>query len=246
MKTFKQKIIEYKNKVNLNERFVTTFPINAEILSKEEIEKLNEVKNGYEKTKNLKELIKLKANNNYKNLQLNYWIINTWGGIKSFKKNEKNDFKIGTFENQLVKKKLTKDTFGTISSLSKIASFIDPDNFSIYDSKVIYTLNWLILTTENDLNFFPMPTGRNKVLVDFDLNTIIHLTHLKQYEEKKEIYVNYQVAYFEYCDLLKNLSKEIFGINSKPYELELLLFTISDKEIFDELKTKTKIEINYS
>jgi hypothetical protein len=243
MKTFKQKIIEYRNQINLNERFENTFPIDAEILLTIDLKILNKIDNGFERTKKLKELIKLRAKGNYKNISLNYWIINNWGGIKSFKRNEKNTFKIGTFEKQLHKKKLTKDTFGTISSLSKIASFIDPDNFSIYDSKVIYALNWLILTTENKLNFFPMPIGRNKTLVDFDLSTIIHLIHLKKYEKEEQIFINYQDAYFEYCDLLKNLSKEIYGQDSKPYELELLLFTISDKEIFDELKLKTRLKI---
>jgi hypothetical protein len=244
MMTLIQKIIYYKKQIKLKDRFNKPFPIDANILATKDKKSLKETTNGFDRTLMLKELIKQRANGIYNNTELNFWIINKWGGIKTFKETEKNIKKISVFEKQLKKNKLTKDTFGTISSLSKIPSFIDPDNFVIYDSRVIFTLNWLILTTENlGLKFFPMPTGRNKILVDFDMNTIIHLTHLKQYQNKDELFINYQDAYFTFCNLIKKLSIEIFGPNAKPYLLELLLFTISEKEIFAEIKEMIQVRL---
>lgn len=246
MTTLIKKINYYKKQIKLADRFNKLFPIDANILATKDKKFLNEIENGFDRTLMLKELIRRRAKGIYNNTELNFWIINKWGGIKTFKQTQKNIEKIKIFEKQLKKKKLTKDTFGTISSLSKIPSFIDPDNFVIYDSRVIFTLNWLILTTKNhNLKFFPMPTGRNKILVDFDMNTIIHLTHLTQYQNKEDIFISHQDAYFAYCDLIKKLSIEVFGVNAKPYLLELLLFTISDKEIFAELKEMTEVKLNY-
>lgn len=137
------------------------------------------------------------------------------------------------------------DCFSTISSLSKISSFFDPENFVIYDSRVIYTLNWLILTCENQNGFkekyFPMPSGRNKIIADFDMNTIVNISHISEYVENMKLYVTQQNAYFEFCDFIKTNTKLIYGEDSKPYELEMLLFTLADKEIFNELKEQIKI-----
>jgi len=245
MTTLIEKLLYFKKKIKLAHRFIKPFPFDTNILTTKDKKSLKETVNGFDRTILLKELIKQRAKGVYDNTELNFWVINKWGGIKTFKKTPKNIEKISVFEKQLIKKKLTKDTFGTISSLSKIPSFIDPDNFVIYDSKVIFTLNWLILTTDSQgLKFFPMPTGRNKILVDFDMNTIIHLTHLKQYQNKEEIFINHQDAYFTFCDLMKKLSFKVFGSNAKPYLIELLLFTISDKEIFAELKEMTRVKLN--
>jgi len=247
MTTLIQKLISYKKQIELRDRFNKPFHFDTNILTVKDKKTLNETTNGFDRTLLLKELIKERGKGIYNNTELNFWIINRWGGIKAYKQTTKNIQKISTFEKQLSKRKLTKDTFGTISSLSKIPSFIDPDNYVIYDSRVIFALNWLILTTDSsDLKFFPMPTGRNKVLVDFDMNTIIHLTHLKEYQNKEPLFKDYQVAYFDFCDLMKNLSVEAFGLNAKPYLLELLLFTISDTEIFAELKEMMTVKLNYS
>ena len=118
----------------------------------------------------------------------------------------------------------------------------------IYDSRVIYTLNWLILTCENQKGlkekYFPMPSGRNKIIADFDMNTIVNVSHISEYIEKTELYIPKQNAYFEFCDFIKTNTKLIYGENSKPYELEMLLFTLADKEIFKDLKERIKITIS--
>ena len=73
------------------------------------------------------------------------------------------------------------------------------------------------------------------------MNTIINISHISEYMEKAELFVSQQEAYFDFCDFIKKATKEIYGINAKPYELEMLLFTLADKEIFKELKERIKI-----
>jgi len=85
-----------------------------------------------------------------------------------------------------------------------------------------------------------MPAGRNKKIIEFDLNTIINLSHL---EEPDKLYVLPQEAYFKYCDFIKTTSKLVYGENSKPYELEMLLFVIADIEIFNDVKDRLRIII---
>ncbi|WP_281226324.1 hypothetical protein [Flavobacterium aquiphilum] len=236
---------KYKQSVDLENRFDYNFDIDTNIFSDQEKNELFKNENIFSRNIRLKELIKTKTKGSYKLTDLNFWIINKWGGIQTFKQNENNLKKIETFSNQLAKSKLTKDTFSTISSLSKVSSFIEPDNYVIYDSRVIYAINWLIMTTKpTGLKYFPMPTGRNKKLVDFDINTIIHLTHLESYQNGEEIFYKHSVAYFEFCELIKTLSKTVFDDQTiKPYYLEMLLFTIADNEIFRELIKRTTVEI---
>jgi hypothetical protein len=244
MKTLIDRLKIYKENIKLEDRFKYVFKTNANVFDDHEIKNLTDEQNVFKRNVKLKELIKKKANGSYEQTALNFWIINEWGGIQTFKKNEKNLEKINKFSNQLANSKMTIKNFDTIPSLSKISSFIDPDNYVIYDSRVIYAMNWLIMTTNQaELKFFPMPSARNPKLVDFDINTIIHLKYLNQYKAKNLFY-DKRVAYFEFCNLIKTLSQKVFDdINAKPYILEMLLFTIADEEVYNELTKLTKVEI---
>jgi len=175
------------------------------------------------------------------------WIITKWGGIGSFKDNQANKDRIIKLGSGLEKRKFTKDLFGVISSLSKIASFLNHDEYFVYDSRVIYSLNWLILKGNiKEPLFFPMPESRSSKLTLFDLDTIIHLFYKDDIEKpgfKKSLFVNTNDAYFVYCDLIKELNNRLFP-DHKPYYLEMLLFVIADTTIFDELKSSVQIKIN--
>lgn len=246
MTTLIDRLKKYELTVNLDERWEDDFnDINSELFTEQEIYELKNAKNIFIKNLRLKELIEIKANGLYTSTDLNFWIINKWGGIETFKKNERNIEKIKEYSNQLNKSKLNEDTFGTISSLSKLSSFIEPEKYVIYDSRVIYTINWLILTSQPSVfKFFPIPSGRKKMLLDFDMETIINLIHLGSYD-KKELYYNNSEAYFEFCKLIKSLNKSVFDDQTyKPYRLEMLLFTIAVHEILDEIKQCTTIEID--
>ena len=129
-----------KKSIELDKRFSYYFDISSTLFSDQEKLELKNEPNVFKQNVNLKELIKKKANGCYNLTDLNFWIIKDWGKL-NFKRNDKNIKKIETYSKQLLSKKLTKTNFETISSLSKISSFVDPDNYVIYDSRVIYSIN---------------------------------------------------------------------------------------------------------
>ncbi|RUA34487.1 MAG: hypothetical protein DSY77_05090 [Bacteroidetes bacterium] len=245
-----EKVIErlkmYKNQIDMAERFNFSIDNFDSILDTKERERLFFKKSPFYQNIQLKEILKEKYEKTSNTTPLDFWIINEWGGIRGFKANDRNQEKIRKFREQLIKRKLTLDSFSTISSLSKLSSFIDPDNFVIYDSRVIFTINWLILTCENQNNlkikYYPMPNGRNKIISDFDMNTIINVVHVLDYHENS-LFIHKQQAYFNFCDFIKSATKEIFDKDTKPYQLEMLLFTLADKEIFNEIKNRLKISL---
>jgi len=245
MKNVIEKLKEFSKQIDLKKRFDFNFDISNKIFSSSETKQLSTDKNSFDQNVRLKWILSEKYKTSTEQNVIDFWVVNNWGGIRGFKPNERNIEKIQRFKRQLNKRKLSLDCFSTISSLSKISSFIDLENFVIYDSRVIYTLNWLILTCENQNGFkekyFPMPSGRNKIIADFDMNTIVNVSHISEYVDKTELYITQQKAYFEFCDFIKTNTKLIYGKNSKPYELEMLLFTLADKEIFKDLKERIKI-----
>jgi len=245
MKNVIEKLKEFSKQIDLKKRFDFNFDISNKIFSSSETKQLSTDKNSLDQNVRLKWILSEKYKTSTEQNVIDFWVVNNWGGIRGFKPNERNIEKIQRFKRQLNKRKLSLDCFSTISSLSKISSFIDLENFVIYDSRVIYTLNWLILTCENQNGFkekyFPMPSGRNKIIADFDMNTIVNVSHISEYVDKTELYITQQKAYFEFCDFIKTNTKLIYGKNSKPYELEMLLFTLADKEIFKDLKERIKI-----
>jgi len=251
-----EKLQKYIDCKKLEDRYKFDFTLDSDLLvsknlvTKKEIEEIKSESNSFTKNIKLKELISRKYHSNYTNNELNFWLINNWGGIGSFKNDAdgKNRAKINKISILLKKKietrqvELSKDIFETISSLSKLASFYEPENYVIYDSRTTYSLNWLILTTGlEDEKFFPMPAGRNKNLKEFDLDTIVRLKYKNKADA--ELYYSYKEAYFVYCETIKELSVGIFGADKKPYFLEMLLFAIANEDIYKEIKKCTKLEI---
>lgn len=178
--------------------------------------------------------------------RFNFWIINKWGGINGFKENEKNKNKIKKFKDELKKGKLTRDTFSTISSLSKLSSFWDCKNYAIYDSKVIYSINWLILKLSQQKKYFPIPSGRNKVIANYNIDTVIRLFHKDRKDD--ELYYSYKEAYNIYCELIRDWSLKLWSDKHSerqqyPFYLEMLLFLVADKEIFEDIKKSISITI---
>jgi hypothetical protein len=94
------------------------------------------------------------------------WVIRNWGGIK----NPPSSDKILKNKQNVFKGELS---FDSISSFSKVASFLNDTNCAVYDSRVAFTLNWLIFINhlhKNDYNcekdlgymkFFQQPNGKN-------------------------------------------------------------------------------------
>ncbi len=180
-------------------------------------------------------LVKEFESNN--NLELNYWIIREWGGIKTFQNNEHNNQQIEDFRQQLNQNQLQRSTFNVISSLSKLASFWYPEMYSIYDSRSIFSLNWLIFRHTNDRQLFPQPVGRNAAVSMYDTSTLYRLSGLNFIER------DWKTAYHEYCALLRDLAREAFN-KDRPYYVEMLLFVIAPQLIVDDILMNTTVKIN--
>lgn len=170
------------------------------------------------------------------NLHIHYWIINKWGKIGSFKQSRTNDEKLKKLYKQLELGKLTKSVFDVISSLSKVASFQYPDKYAIYDSRAIYSLNWLMFKY-TDKELFPQPMGRSKKLAQFDQATIFQLA------QKPVTYHSHKTAYHCYCEQLRMLSEAVYGV-PEPYMVEMLLFLIAPNFIVTDIQTSTHIQID--
>lgn len=177
-----------------------------------------------------------------KNKAIEYWIIRQWGGIKRFEKTQKNNERIDMFYNQLCARSLSRDTHVCISSLSKVASFFNPQQYAIYDARATSSLNWLLLKAGATSGFFPVPSGRNTAVTNYDIETIIRL----KCGDSKKLFLNPELAYFEYCNLLIELSPYVWEDEERqqmPFYLEMLLFVIAPYEIVRDIKESIYIQI---
>jgi hypothetical protein len=227
----------YATTVSLDERFSWNFAVDK--LPSAVINLLPK-NNAFQKNVSLKNCLSrhLRCND----FSMEYWVIQTWGGIQRFQKNKINDQRITQLYNSLDMGELSKDLFGRISSLSKVASFFDPSEYAIYDSRAIFSLNWLLLSSGTTDGFFPVPEGRNMEIAKYDIETIIRL----KCGEKKGLFIDHKTAYFKYCNLLKKLSPKTWDneeCKKKPFYLEMLLFVLAPHEIVEDIKKSTRIEI---
>lgn len=226
--------------------------------SEEEKEKIEYLKgaNSYEKAIALKSLIasryksgKLTAR---ARAELGLWIIKDWGRITS-----------GVENNTLSLIRQVKQPyellFDRVASSSKIASFMSPGECIIYDSRVVYSLNWIILSVDA-LNtggkFFPVPSLRNPKLKAFDINVLIRLKYIENYRLKKEaqenkrlisnqdkrLYFQKNKSYTKLNQLIKSIHEKLWAHEpekiKKLYYTEMLLFSIADKEIYDDITSR--------
>jgi hypothetical protein len=170
-------------------------------------------------------------------LTAHYWIIRDWGGIRTFKIRDRNDTAIRTFKEEVLKGKLTRVSFASISSLSKLSSFWEPAKYAIYDSRAVFSLNWIIFRYSNDKQLFPQPLGRNAEISKYDIETLFTLSGIDHR------YRSFKTAYHEYCSLLQDLSEQIYG-SRKPYFAEMLLFLAAPTAIVEDIKRSVTVTID--
>lgn len=224
--------------------------IDLKVITKEQSEVLNN-KTRFKKELELKTIIGQKLNEYNKEseefFQLCHWIIKDWGGIKTGKvKNTENlimDF--------LGSKHLS---FKRIASISKVAAFINPKKYVIYDSRVSYSLNWILLSEDAGEYFFPMPEGRNSKMSALDISVLIRLKNIEHYYPKEsellnnkkyisklddKLFIKKENAYSELIKLVKSINKKLWkGDKEKEanlYYTEMLLFSIADREVFKDI-----------
>nr|WP_294922719.1 hypothetical protein [uncultured Flavobacterium sp.] len=258
------KIVNYlqKHKSNLSTLYKWNVKIEKlfllKILMEDELEIMNSL-TPYEKELKLKKVVgkKLKEalESNFELFdQLCLWIIKDWGGITST--NDKETLNV-------IKKFLSSEnpSFDRIASTSKVGSYLFPQKNIIYDSRVAYSLNWIILSQNAGQYFFPIPEGRNSKMSAFDLNVLIRLKNIANYHTEniehldrklyinnadKKLFINKKQAYSELNNLVKNINQKLWeGDEEKQqnlYYTEMLLFSIADREIFLDITTQYGIK----
>ena len=179
------------------------------------------------------------------------WIIRKWGRINS-----------GSDTMKCVLEFLQTDRpkFKRIASTSKVGGFMTPTKRIIYDSRVAYTMNWIILSENAGDKFFPIPEGRNTKMQAFNLDVLIHLKFSDIFKpdktetwknrnhistKNKEIYISEADAYYELNKLVGNVNRVLWDDyrQLEPFYTEMLLFSLADKGVFQEITERVRIEI---
>lgn len=248
LKPFKERLHELYNwNANLEQLVVLN------VISENELKEWNSLTN-YQKELRIKERVNFNLLNTEKErntcnkfYDISFWVIKNWGGINL--KNEKVKDLVDLF---LLNKSAG---FDKIASISKIAAFLYPEDFIIYDSRVAYTLNWIILSQNAGNKYFPLPEGRNSKMTAFDMNTLIHIKNANLFNvtsldelsgknkfiSKKDqlIYINKNEAYSILNKLIKEINEKLWDNEvqkqSKLYYTEMILFSIADKDVFKEI-----------
>lgn len=172
-------------------------------------------KNQIELRKHLKDIITEITEENRKDVF--DWIVKTWGGVKRgdnteyariVKESSKEELLLNISKAGKRSKKVKK-----VASWSKILSFLYPDEYCIYDSRVTFTLDYLLGRYE-----FTIPLGRN---------TTIEKYISKPTEPTLD-------EYLEYCDLIKQLHPLVWPEKSvkEIYYTEMLIFSLLSDESF--------------
>ncbi|MGZ5501274.1 MAG: hypothetical protein ACXWEW_09015, partial [Nitrososphaeraceae archaeon] len=183
------------------------------------------------------------------------WIIKNWGQIKGIKDADS----INLIEERV--QKLDRGDpfrFDKVASWSKYFAFKYPSQYAIYDTRVIYSLNWLLFQAGED-KFYPCPEGRNSLMKSFDYSIHIFIKKLGFDRVEKIIredidnrspggksraintleqlcFIEKNNAYQRYCDLLKEISGQLFpNDNDSLTKTEMILFAIADKDIVKDV-----------
>lgn len=231
--------------------------VDLDVLPKEAIPLLNG-KTPYEKELILKKKVNLKLHEYYKNDKKRFdklclWIIKDWGGILTAK-----DADTIALINDFLKSE--KPRYKRIASASKVGAYMYPEKYIIYDSRVAYALNWIILSENAGDIFFPIPSGRNSKMNAFDLNVLIRLKNIEHYaptsieemdnrlyinKKDKSHYIPEKESYTVLNNLIREVSNKLWDADKSKmlYFTEMLLFSIADREIFKDITNRLNLEI---
>ena len=185
---------------------------------------IRNAKGDYDKTIKLRNYLNGKRETD-KECKIASWIINDWGKLNTNLKNRNSS------QNEL-KVFLDKCSRGGRMFVLRIFPhglkchrFFAKDRF-FYDSKAIYSLNWIMLKLGCTHDFFPIPPGRSTAIIRYDMGTIVRLKL-----NNPDPFISKAEAYMKYCELinywynnhLSNMKEEY-----EPCEIEMRLFMAFD------------------
>lgn len=194
-----------------------------------------------EKTIIIKSILKEELKKGLSYLDFASWIVNDWGNIKRFVA-KNNEDKLNQLRDNIIQQNNEDYTdiieWEGISSYSKVASFLNEEKFAVYDSRVAFTLNWLIFTNKlhekdgGSMKFFRQPDGRNSDIERHNQETIFNLAYKEKFN-KEVFYYKPKETYKMYCRLLKkacdfcNSQSNNLLNNVTVGKLEMCLFSIA-------------------
>ncbi len=189
--------------------------------------KIQAESDSYKQNKILKENLKdcfSKTISDQKKLELVNYIVNTWGGISEVKQSRRKNLIFQDIDSSdSVEMNISESDY--IASRSKVLSFLKPEEYVICDSRVIFTLNWLLLITrsKDKLIQFSELELRNRICKSYKLSYLLDKFKIKPFD-------NIIDKYTDYLDIVKILTNELKKTNTdwKLYSTEMLLFQIAD------------------
>ena len=229
--------------------------VKLETLTEKQVKEINDISSPYERELRIKNAVGQKLKETLKSNKelfdnLSLWVIKDWGGITSAKDEDTIKLVYDFLERD-------KPNFNRIASTSKVGAFLYPDKNVIYDSRVAYSLNWIILSENAGLKFFPIPDGRNSKMSAFDMNVLIRLKNISVYRTNtledlkqkqfiknsdKKIFIDKQDAYYEFINLVKQINQLLWKDEKEKqqnlYFTEMLLFSIADRNVFMDITNK--------
>lgn len=257
------KIVEYLKKYKEDLPKLYTWRAKIEklvdlgVIEDYELTELNNL-NSFNREIILKDRVNIKIHEAYKNdietfNKLCLWIIKDWGGILTAKDNDTIEL-ITTFLSS------EKASYKRIASASKVGAYMYPEEYIIYDSRVAYSLNWIILSENAGDIYFPIPSGRNSKMTSFDMNVLIRMKYIENYvpenicdmdkrqyikSRDKSLYIPDGDSYSELNHLIKEINSKLWEGEkaTKLFYTEMLLFSIADREIFKDITETIGIEI---
>ncbi|WMX13038.1 hypothetical protein [Aureispira sp. CCB-E] len=234
--------------------------VDLKVISSKELKEVNAIKNLYEKELFLKPKIQQALSSSVLKNQALFdeiclWIIKEWGGIRGAKDSD-------TLQLLEIYKNNSTPSFHRIASSSKVGSFMFPEKYIIYDSRVAYALNWILLSENASNKFFPIPEGRNSKMLAFDMNVLIRLKNIEKYQENqlsdldnrqyinkrdKDCFIPKESAYEVLNKLVIQIHQQLWKGDKektkKLYFTEMLLFSIADKEIYSDITKRVTLGI---
>lgn len=172
------------------------------------------------------------------------YFIKGWGGIKGFRKSAEVVKSFSHLQGKDQRPAAFNPDFESVSSWSKWAALVCPNWACIYDARVAYSINAINYLNGGDGKIYPAPPGRNTRLQLVDVVTLLLMKKLTKdsSSDPKDIalahFIEEKNVYVEYLDLVTSVSEKIWGDRSKFHDVEMLLFSLADKEIYSDLFTK--------
>lgn len=198
----------------------------------------------FEKTVSLKDQLRAHLKKNPASEQdVAEYFIKEWGGIKRFSKSNEVVSEFSQWKGTAERPLIFKPKFPSISSWSKWAALVCPEWACIYDARVAYSINAINYLKGGEHKIFPSPEGRNSRLELLDVTTLLLSIKLQQGESNpkhvKEVhFVKEKDAYLKYLDLVGSVSEALWNDRSHIHQVEMLLFSLADKDIYRDLFDK--------